>query len=80
MKFLFEMFPIILFFAAFKYKDIYFATVVAIAASILQISYSYIKNKKHIDLPQGLPEESGGPSRDISGQNGTSTRSSRPSC
>ncbi|HQO40973.1 MAG TPA: septation protein IspZ, partial [Spirochaetota bacterium] len=46
MKFLFEMFPIILFFAAFKYKDIYFATVVAIAASILQISYSYIKNKK----------------------------------
>jgi len=46
MKFLFEMFPIILFFAAFKYKDIYFATCVAIAASILQITYAYVKNRK----------------------------------
>lgn len=46
MKFLFEMFPIILFFAAFKYKGIFFATGVAIAASILQIGYTYFKNKK----------------------------------
>lgn len=46
MKFLFEMFPIILFFAAFKYRGIFFATGVAIAASILQIGYTYFKNKK----------------------------------
>ncbi len=46
MKFLFEMFPIVLFFAAFKFRGIFFATGVAIAASILQISYTYIKNKK----------------------------------
>ena len=46
MKFLFEMFPIILFFAAYKIKGIYFATSVAIAASILQIGYTYYKNKK----------------------------------
>jgi intracellular septation protein len=46
MKFLFEMFPIILFFAAYKFKGIYVATAVAIAASILQISYTYYKNKK----------------------------------
>ena len=46
MKFLFEMFPIILFFTAFKLKGIYVATTVAIAASILQIAYAYFKNKK----------------------------------
>ena len=46
MKFLFEFFPIILFFAAFKLKGIFFATAVAIAASIIQIGFSYIKNKK----------------------------------
>lgn len=46
MKFLFEMFPIILFFASYKFKDIYFATAVAIGASILQIAFSYYKNKK----------------------------------
>jgi intracellular septation protein len=46
MKFLFEMFPIILFFAAYKFKGIYVATAVAIAASIIQITYTYYKNKK----------------------------------
>jgi len=46
MKFLFEMFPIILFFAAYKVKDVYYATAVAIAVCILQIVYSYLKNKK----------------------------------
>jgi len=46
MKFLFEMFPIILFFTAYKFKGIYFATSVAIAASVLQITYAYFKNKK----------------------------------
>jgi len=46
MKLLFEMFPIILFFAVYKFKDIYTATAVAIAASVLQIVYTYFKNKK----------------------------------
>ena len=46
MKFLFEFFPIILFFTAFKFKGIFFATAVAIAASIIQISYAYLKNRK----------------------------------
>ncbi len=46
MKLLFEFFPIILFFTAFKLKGIFFATAVAIAASIIQISYAYFKNKK----------------------------------
>lgn len=39
MKFLFDLFPIILFFVAFKLADIYIATGVAIAATILQISW-----------------------------------------
>jgi len=46
MKFLFEMFPIILFFTAYKFKGIYVATSVAIAASIIQITFAYFKNKK----------------------------------
>jgi len=46
MKFLFEMFPIILFFAAYKFKGIYVATSVAIAASVLQIAFTYYKHKK----------------------------------
>lgn len=53
MKFLFEMFPIILFFAAFKVKGIFFATGVAIAASIIQICYTYYKNKK-VDPPMWI--------------------------
>ena len=37
MKFLFDIFPVILFFAAFKLFDIYVATAVAIGATVLQI-------------------------------------------
>lgn len=39
MKILLDFFPIVLFFAAFKIWDIYVATGVAIAATILQIAY-----------------------------------------
>lgn len=39
MKFLFDLFPVILFFAAFKLFDIYAATAVAIAATFLQIGW-----------------------------------------
>jgi intracellular septation protein len=37
MKFLFDIFPVVLFFAAFKLYDIYVATAVAIGATVLQI-------------------------------------------
>ena len=46
MKMLFEFLPIILFFIAFKFKGIFFATGVAIAASIIQIAVSYFRTKK----------------------------------
>jgi len=46
MKFLFDFFPILLFFAAYKYADIYVATAVAIAASIVQVAYNWIKHRR----------------------------------
>jgi intracellular septation protein len=46
MKFLFEIFPIVLFFAAFKLFGIYVATAVAIAATVAQISWVWIKHRK----------------------------------
>ncbi|MDX1795209.1 MAG: septation protein A [Hydrogenovibrio sp.] len=46
MKLLFDLFPVILFFIAFKLYGIYVATAVAIAASVLQVAYVYLKNKR----------------------------------
>jgi intracellular septation protein len=46
MKVFFDLFPIILFFIAFKIKGIYFATGVAIAAGLLQGAYTYYREKK----------------------------------
>lgn len=46
MKLLFDLFPVILFFIAFKSKGIFFATAVAIVASVVQIGYIYFKHKK----------------------------------
>ena len=40
MKFLFDLFPVILFFVAFKLSDIFVATAVAIAATALLIGWS----------------------------------------
>jgi intracellular septation protein len=39
MKFLFDLFPIILFFAAYQISGIYYATAVAMGATILQIGW-----------------------------------------
>lgn len=39
MKFLFDLFPVILFFVAYKFADIYVATGVAIAATFVQIGW-----------------------------------------
>ena len=38
MKFLFDIFPVLLFFVAFKFWGIYVATGVAIAATIVQVT------------------------------------------
>ncbi len=46
MKFLFDLFPIFLFFLAFKVWDIYVATAVAIAATIGQIGYLKLRGRK----------------------------------
>ncbi len=49
MKFLYDLFPVILFFVAFKLTDIYVATGVAIGATILQIGLLAVRRKK-IDI------------------------------
>ncbi len=46
MKFLFDLFPVVLFFAAFKLFDIYVATAAAIAATFLQIGWLKWKRRK----------------------------------
>jgi len=46
MKLLLDFLPIILFFAIFKARGIYAATAVAIAATLIQAGYLYIKNRK----------------------------------
>lgn len=46
MQFILEYAPIILFFVAYKLKDIYFATGIAIGASIAAIAYAYFVQKK----------------------------------
>jgi len=50
-KFLFDLFPIILFFIAFKFGDIYTATIVAMVATIGQILWVYYRHRK-IDAMQ----------------------------
>jgi len=46
MKFLFDLFPVILFFAAFKIFDIYVATAAAIVATLLQIGWVKLRHGK----------------------------------
>ena len=46
MKFLFDIFPVVLFFVAFKFYDIYVATAVAIAATFLQIGWLWLRGRK----------------------------------
>lgn len=53
MKFLFDLFPIILFFVAFKFGDIYTATIVAMVATIVQILWVYYRHRK-IDAMQWI--------------------------
>ncbi len=46
MKFLFDFFPVILFFVAFKVSDIFVATAAAIAATVVQIGWVLVRGKK----------------------------------
>jgi intracellular septation protein len=46
MKFLYDLFPLLLFFAAFKLYDIYAATAVAIAASFVQVGLYWHKHRR----------------------------------
>ena len=46
MKFLFDLFPVILFFVAFKAYDIFVATSVAIGATIVQISWVWLRHRQ----------------------------------
>lgn len=45
-KFLFDLFPLILFFIAYRFADIYAATAVAVAAAVAQIVYIRLTGKK----------------------------------
>ncbi|MFZ5502826.1 MAG: septation protein A [Pseudomonadota bacterium] len=46
MKFLFDLFPVILFFVAFKLSDVFIATAVAIAATFVQIAWVKYRHGK----------------------------------
>jgi intracellular septation protein len=46
MKMLFDVFPVILFFVAFKVYDIYVATAVAIGATFAQIGWVWLRHRK----------------------------------
>lgn len=46
MKFLFDLFPVILFFIAFKFYGIFVATAVAIAATAAQVGYLKARGRK----------------------------------
>jgi intracellular septation protein len=46
MKALFDFFPLILFFAAFKLYDIYVATAIAIVATFMQVGYIWLKYRR----------------------------------
>ena len=46
MKFLFDLFPVIVFFAAFKLADIYVATATAIGATFLQVGWLKLRRRR----------------------------------
>jgi intracellular septation protein len=46
MKFLFDLFPLILFFAAWSFYDIFIATGAAIAATIVQVAWSWLRHRR----------------------------------
>jgi intracellular septation protein len=53
MKIFYDLVPLLIFFAAYKWLGIYPATAVAIAASLIQVVYHWVKYKK-IDMMQAI--------------------------
>jgi intracellular septation protein len=52
-KFFFDLFPVILFFVAFKFWGIYVATAIAIAATIAQVTWTKLKHGKVSNMQVG---------------------------
>ncbi|MHB8741596.1 MAG: septation protein A [Sulfuricaulis sp.] len=46
MRFLYDLFPLLLFFGAFKYYGIYVATAVAIIASFAQVTFYWLRHRR----------------------------------
>jgi intracellular septation protein len=46
MKMLFDVFPVVLFFVAFKFYGIYVATAVAMAATVAQVGWLWLRGRK----------------------------------
>jgi intracellular septation protein len=46
MKFLFDLFPVILFFISFKLYDVFVATGVVMAATVVQIAWVWLRHRK----------------------------------
>lgn len=46
MNFLFDLFPVILFFIAFRFADIFVATAVAIGATLAQIAWALVRRRR----------------------------------
>lgn len=46
MKFLFDFFPLILFFAVYALKDIYYATAAAMFATVFQVAWAWFRHRK----------------------------------
>jgi intracellular septation protein len=46
MKFLFDIFPLVLFFAAWSFYDIFVATAAAIAATLVQVAWSWLRHRR----------------------------------
>jgi len=45
-KFLFDIFPVLVFFIAFKVYGIYAATAAAITATVVQVAWSWVRHRK----------------------------------
>jgi intracellular septation protein len=46
MKFLFDIFPVVLFFIAWSFYDIFVATAVAIVATVLQVAWMWLRHRR----------------------------------
>ena len=53
MKLLFDIFPVALFFVAYKFAGIYVATAVAIAANVLQIAWLIDRKSTRLNSSHG---------------------------